>query len=92
MNRLLALALGLPVLAWIVCLAGTIALANLAGCEIHEGFANPCTVAGIDLADAAYTMGVLAAWGPLFMMPWLVGAAALWIGWATLRFILRRLR
>lgn len=49
-----------------VVLAGLIASAN--GCILHEGFANPCVVLGIDLGEILYSMGVM-GWIAILTVP-----------------------
>jgi hypothetical protein len=71
-------------------IAGSIASAN--GCELHEGFANPCVIGGVDYGDDLYAMGV-AGWlvfmtlpvaailFALYVLVWLVIIAArIWRG------------
>lgn len=55
---------------------GAGALADSLGCELHEGFANPCRVWGQDLSQTLYTAFV-AGWFMFFTLPlgfviWLV--------------------
>ncbi|WP_027236978.1 hypothetical protein [Leisingera caerulea] len=77
-RRLLAtLTIG-PIVLWLLCIAAVMLLGFGFDCEIHEGFANPCVVLGRDLGEAAYTLGVLAAWGPLIFGPVSMGAGLLW--------------
>ncbi|MBQ4826401.1 hypothetical protein J4729_17870 [Leisingera sp. HS039] len=77
-RRILAiLALG-PIAVWLLCIALVILLGFGFGCEINEGFANPCVVLGRDLSETAYSMGILAAWGPLIFGPVSMGAGLLW--------------
>lgn len=59
-----------------VVVAGGIASAN--GCTLHEGFANPCVVVGVDMGGLLYGLGVL-GWLMLASIP--LGAMAL-LGWA----------
>lgn len=62
-----------PVLIWLLCIAVVLFLNNVIGCTIHEGFANPCNLLGMDLAKATYGMGFF----------YCLGAASLWptSGW-----------
>lgn len=53
-----------PILS--VVIAGTIASAN--GCELHEGFANPCVIGGVDYGETLYAMGVM-GWFALATLP-----------------------
>lgn len=79
-----------PILLWLGAVGVTLTLAHAFDCTIHEGFANPCRIAGADWGEAAYTLGVFAAWGPLLLAPVVIGAAALWALFALLRVLLRR--
>lgn len=71
--------------ALLVCAAPMIsvfvaaAIASHYGCTLHEGFVNPCVVAGRDIGQSLYTMGVM-GWMMLFTLP--IGALVLaaWIG------------
>jgi hypothetical protein len=49
-----------------VVIAGT--LANMYGCELHEGFVNPCVILGADRGELLYAMGVL-GWFGLMTLP-----------------------
>ncbi|CUH86476.1 hypothetical protein PH5382_00388 [Phaeobacter sp. CECT 5382] len=89
-NRIFLLFTLGPVLLWLLCIAVVLFLGNVIGCTIHEGFANPCNLLGMDLADTAYSMGVFAAWGPLLFGPVVVGAGILWILVALIRSIRKR--
>lgn len=55
-----------------VVIAGTISSAN--GCVLHEGFANPCRVLGMDVGGFLYALGVL-GWLMIATIP--LGAVAL---------------
>jgi len=59
-----------PVLS--VAIAGSIASLN--DCVVHEGYANPCVVFGIDIGEILYVMGVL-GWLMLLSIP--VGIAGI---------------
>ncbi|MGE0704875.1 MAG: hypothetical protein AB7F99_17575 [Vicinamibacterales bacterium] len=74
---------GWPILS--VAIAGTIASWN--GCELHEGFSNPCIVNGSDLGPTLYSMGVM-GWFMIATIP--LGAAAA-IAWTLIWFVWRRL-
>lgn len=72
---LLILLLGAsPILSALV--AGTIAEAN--GCELHEGFVNPCIINGEDWGDTLYTMGLL-GFLAIGTLPIGVGAAVIYL-------------
>lgn len=53
-----------------VVLAGLIA--DLNGCGLHEGFAQPCIVAGVDIGGLLYTMAVM-GWLMLVSLFFLAG-------------------
>lgn len=44
------------------------AFANINGCALHEGFANPCVVIGLDWGETLYAMGTL-GWLTLASLP-----------------------
>lgn len=92
MHRVFALLTVAPVAVWVLAIAGTLVLGGLAGCRIDEGAAHPCMVAGHDLAQTAYTLGMLAAWGPLLFVPVCVAIALVWGAATLLRAALRRWR
>lgn len=89
-NRLLAILTIGPLLLWILSITVVLFLGNVMGCTIHEGFANPCTIAGLDLSDFAYSLGIFAAWGPLLFGPVVLGAGFLWGAVALIRAIRKR--
>ncbi|NDV00156.1 hypothetical protein [Pseudoroseicyclus tamaricis] len=78
------LILGLILLAIGLAPVASVALASFiaerAGCELHEGFTNPCLVGGRDIGGTLYTMFV-AGWYMLLSLPVaLVGLVMLVIG------------
>lgn len=79
-----------PVALWLGTVAATLFLTQVQGCTIHEGFANPCHFLGHDIADTAYGLGVLAAWGPLFLLPAIAPAGLLWLVVGIIRLVRRR--
>ncbi|MET7241837.1 hypothetical protein ABZT49_00555 [Methylobacterium sp. EM32] len=56
----------------------SLAIARLTGCEVNEGRANPCRIAGLDIGGALYAMMVM-GWLVLPLLPFmalsLVGGA-----------------
>jgi hypothetical protein len=48
------------------------------GCQIHEGFPNPCMLLGIDIGDPLYTIGLLGSWG-FFFIPILAAVGAVYV-------------
>lgn len=57
-------------------IAGIIAEAN--GCELHEGFANPCVINGVDRGEDLYAAGML-GWFAIATIPIGVVAAAVYL-------------
>ena len=55
------------------------AIARWNNCTLHEGFVNPCIVAGRDIGGTLYSMSVL-GWFMVATVP--IGALAL-VGWTT---------
>ncbi|MCB4769706.1 hypothetical protein LGR54_13900 [Ancylobacter sp. Lp-2] len=70
-------------------LAGLIA--NLAGCRLDEGSVHPCIIAGRDVGEPLYTMGVL-GWlslatlpaGGILLLAW-AAIGLLHLGWRSLQ-------
>ena len=48
-------------------------LAEAHGCDLHEGFVNPCVIAGADRGEALYTVFV-SGWFALLTLPLGLGA------------------
>ncbi len=75
----------------VLCLSPMISLfiaggiASHYGCTLHEGFVNPCVVAGRDIGGTLYTMGVM-GWMMLFTLP--IGAAVL-VAWIVAEIVAR---
>jgi hypothetical protein len=55
--------------------AGTIA--NLNGCALNEGSANPCVIAGTDYGETLYSLGVV-GWLAIATVPIGIAALAVW--------------
>jgi hypothetical protein len=76
-----------------VAVAGTIAEIN--GCTLHEGFANPCVVNGRDLGETLYAMGMM-GWLAIATLPLGLAALAVYlfgvVGYYFVRWIMRRRR
>lgn len=70
-----------------VLIAGGIA--SLKGCQLHEGFANPCVVAGRDIGELLYVMGMM-VWPMLITLPVGVVVLAGWMGIEIFRSLRRR--
>jgi hypothetical protein len=68
-----------PVLLWILAICAALFLGGPMGCDIHQGFATPCTILGLDLSRTAYDIGMFAAWGSLLVAPVVLIAGALWL-------------
>ena len=59
-----------------VAAAGWLAEAN--GCELHEGFTNPCMIGGADQGPTLYAMFVM-GWFMLATLPLGGGALIVWL-------------
>ncbi|MDD7908783.1 hypothetical protein PUV47_02540 [Pseudovibrio exalbescens] len=73
---LLILYVAFPFAIWLGCVAIMILVGNFTDCMVHEGFPNPCMIAGVDVGDTLYSIGMIAAWG-LLMVPLFFGYTAL---------------
>lgn len=86
---------GIAALAMLACLAPAVGLAYVAymanryGCTVHEGFANPCIVDGVDIGERLYTLGVM-GWLLLATLPVFVAIALLWVVVEIARWVMRR--
>ena len=69
-NRLVLLFGVLIVWMPFLLLVLSLALARLTGCEVNEGRANPCRVAGLDLGSLLYRMLVM-GWLVLPLLPFM---------------------
>jgi TRAP-type C4-dicarboxylate transport system permease small subunit len=67
--------------------AGAFASAN--GCELHEGFANPCVVGGRDYGETLYSLGLL-GWLALVTLPIGLVLAGLYVVIVMVVWALRR--
>lgn len=72
-GTLIVVAAAFPLLAAFA--AGTIA--NLNGCMLNEGSANPCVIAGADYGETLYSLGVL-GWLAIATLPIGIAALAIW--------------
>ncbi|WP_158967484.1 hypothetical protein [Chachezhania sediminis] len=79
-----------PVVFWIANMGAVMYLAGPNSCMINEGSVTPCLFLGHDIGETAYTMGMIAAWGPLFLFPCVVITGLLWAGVVLLGKILDR--
>lgn len=70
-----------------VAIAGSIANAN--GCELHEGYVNPCIVNGEDVGETLYAMGVL-GWLMLATIPLGLGAVVVYLLIVLVVWLVRR--
>ncbi|MCV0351185.1 MULTISPECIES: hypothetical protein [unclassified Nitratireductor] len=52
-------------------------LASTYGCTVHEGFSNPCMIAGEDRGDMLYSMFVM-GWLGLISLPFGMAALIAW--------------
>lgn len=64
-------------------------IAKFKGCTLHEGFVNPCVVAGVDIGEALYTMGVM-GWLMLFTLPFGILLLLAWIAVEIVHLMRRR--
>lgn len=80
-----ALVCALPLLS--LLFAGT--MASLAGCELHEGFVNPCLILGADWGGLLYGMGVM-GWLFLATGPVMIFILGLWALVEIIAFVKRR--
>jgi hypothetical protein len=84
-------------IAFIVCLLPvlgiliSIGIAQANGCTLHEGFANPCVVLGVDLGGLLYGMSVM-GWLGLVTLPIAALTAAIWIIAEIVAYLRRRQR
>ncbi len=76
-----------PVLS--VVIASTVASAN--GCELHEGFANPCVIGGIDFGDTLYAMGVT-GWLALVTLPLAALLGVAYVVFVAIALLWRRVK
>lgn len=53
-------------------------IADFLDCAVHEGFVQPCPVAGVDLGDLLYFMFV-SGWFALFTLPAAVLLLVVWL-------------
>ncbi|KZL19097.1 hypothetical protein PsAD2_02155 [Pseudovibrio axinellae] len=91
-RRVLLLLFSAPIVFWLFSALVVLAAGELGGCVIHEGYANPCSLAGYDLGEFLYSLGVFAAWG-LLLVPILWGYMI--VGWGIYEiaaFTYRRLK
>lgn len=74
-----------PMLSMLVAAA----IANYNGCTLHEGFANPCVVAGRDIGETLYNMAMM-AWLMLFTLPLAALVVLAWIVAEIVHVVRRR--
>ncbi len=85
---LLILVIGLsPLIA--TAIAGTIAERN--GCELHEGFVNPCVIDGVDRGQDLYTTAMV-GWLAIATVPIGVAVAAIYLLAVVIIALIRRSR
>jgi len=68
-----------PLLGVLVALGVT----KLTGCTVHEGFANPCFVLGLDVGGILYALAV-SGWALLATLPL---AGILGVAWAVIELV-----
>lgn len=79
-----------PIVLWGLSLLLIISLSKAAGCTVHEGFANPCIVFGVDLGEPLYTLGLFTAWGPLFLPFIWAPLLSIWAVYTCAKWLLRK--
>lgn len=72
-----------------VIIAGMIASAY--GCTLHEGFANPCIISGVDWGETLYAMAVI-GWLALATLPIAALLVVVWLAVEIFMFWRRRSR
>ena len=67
------------ILAWLPALLLTIAMvaSDLTGCQVDEGSAHTCLVAGFDVGELLYTLAV-SGWLMLVTLPFMAATAIAW--------------
>jgi hypothetical protein len=90
-RRYLALAatIALLTLAPVLSVLAAYAIASVNDCTLHEGFVNPCLIAGVDLGSGLYTMGVL-GWLGLITLPIGIPALVVLALVGTVHFVLHK--
>ncbi|WP_425049665.1 hypothetical protein [Psychromarinibacter sp. S121] len=78
-----------PWVVWLGWIALALGLGYFGGCRIDEGGIHPCTVAGREVGELAYTAGFWAAWGVLLIGPF---SFAVGLTWAMTAFVAARIR
>ncbi|WP_155983359.1 hypothetical protein [Nitratireductor aquibiodomus] len=61
----------------VISVAVSSILASWHGCMLHEGYSNPCMIAGADRGDMLYTMFVM-GWLMLISLPFGMAALMVW--------------
>lgn len=91
MTALRAIAVVLTALAWLPfgVFAAGLALAKAAGCEVHEGFAQPCPFGGGDIGGTLYAMLVM-GWVVIAAFPFMLLSLLGWATWGIRRWRRRR--
>ena len=62
------------------------AFANINGCDLHEGFPNPCIVLGLDWGETLYAMWTL-GWLTLASLPVAIVILVVYLGAMLVRWI-----
>jgi hypothetical protein len=87
--RLAMLAFSLLCLSPAFILAGVAIVSSACGCQVHEGYANPCIINGRDVGGLFYSLG-MRGWLVMATLPVLAGVPALWIAAELIRFLISR--
>lgn len=66
-------------------------IAEMNGCALHEGYANPCVIAGTDWGETLYAMGVV-AWLSMITFPLSMTGLLLWLVVLVVHLGIRKIR
>ncbi|MAQ82125.1 hypothetical protein [Psychromarinibacter halotolerans] len=78
-----------PWVVWLAWVALALGLSYFGGCRIDESGVHPCTVAGREAGELAYTAGFWSAWGVMLIGPFSFGFG---LTWAMATFVAARIR
>lgn len=91
-RRILLTLFSAPIIFWAFSALVVLAASEIGGCQIHEGYANTCTLVGYDFGEFLYSLGIFAAWG-LLLIPILWGYMIVgWGAYEAVAFAFRRFR
>lgn len=78
-RALVILYFSIPIGIWFACVVVMMLVGTLTDCTAHEGATMPCIILGLEMGELLYTIGMISAWGPLFL-PLVFGYTALPFG------------